>query len=98
MAEIAKNVELNFQVTLKLTETEALALDALVGYGLRQFLDVFYKHMGRAYLGNSWLSATWKRRSGSEGRSDAKLGQGRAVLQLRRLPGLRREALRTDRI
>lgn len=37
-------------ITLHLTETEARALDALAGYGIKPFLEVFYKHMGRAYL------------------------------------------------
>lgn len=33
-----------------LTKGEALALDAIVGYGIEPFLKVFYEHMGKAYL------------------------------------------------
>ena len=36
--------------TIKLTEAELRALEALVGYGDGPFLEVFYKHMGRHYL------------------------------------------------
>ena len=39
------------QASLILSEEEILALDALVGYGDDAFLNVFYTHMGRAYLG-----------------------------------------------
>jgi hypothetical protein len=36
--------------TIKLTEPELRALDALAGYGDDAFLSIFYKHMGEAYL------------------------------------------------
>ena len=35
---------------IELTEQQAGALDALVGYGTDTFLEVFYKHLGEAYL------------------------------------------------
>jgi len=42
------------QVTLsgvvKVNEAELRALDALVGYGVKPFLAVFYEKMGRHYL------------------------------------------------
>jgi len=36
--------------TLELDESELRALDALAGYGTKSFLEVFYKHMGKAYM------------------------------------------------
>lgn len=36
-------------ITIRLTESEARALDALAGYGVDSFLEVFYK-LGRAYM------------------------------------------------
>jgi hypothetical protein len=41
---------LDVDVKLLLNEKEIRALDALAGYGIKPFLDVFYKHMGRHYL------------------------------------------------
>ncbi len=38
------------EVTIRLTEAEAGALDALAGYSVDEFLKVFYEKMGRAYL------------------------------------------------
>lgn len=50
MAILQVNPKLTIEITLKLTEEEARALDALSGYGADEFLDVFYEKMGRAYL------------------------------------------------
>lgn len=36
--------------TIKLTEAELRALEALAGYGDEGFLKVFYEHMGKHYL------------------------------------------------
>lgn len=36
--------------TIKLTEPELRALDALVGYGDQPFLDAFYKLLGKHYM------------------------------------------------
>lgn len=41
---------LDLLVTISLTETEARALDALAGYSIESFLQVFYHGMGEAYL------------------------------------------------
>lgn len=40
----------SFTVDFKLTEREAMALDALAGYGADAFLKVFYKHLGVHYM------------------------------------------------
>lgn len=37
-------------ITIRLTEPEAAALDAIVGYGADEFLKVFYEHLGKGYL------------------------------------------------
>lgn len=37
-------------MVIELDEYEAAALDALFGYSCDAFLELFYKHMGRAYL------------------------------------------------
>lgn len=41
---------MDFQVILKLTESEARALDAITAYGTKEFLDTFYKHLGKSAL------------------------------------------------
>ena len=41
---------MQFSVILELSECEARALEAIVGYGTRSFLDVFYRSLGRHYL------------------------------------------------
>lgn len=38
------------EITFTVTESEARAMEALAGYGTDPFLEVFYKHMGKAYL------------------------------------------------
>lgn len=43
-------IKVQFTVNFELTEGEMKALDALAGYGTKEFLDCFYKHMGEAYL------------------------------------------------
>ncbi len=49
MAKIEGRPTVKMEVCLQLTEAEAGALDALVGYGIDPFLEVFYK-LGRAYM------------------------------------------------
>lgn len=44
------NASVEFQVNMTLTEIEARALDAIVGYGIKPFLEVFYKSLGKSYL------------------------------------------------
>lgn len=48
--EVTSNSTMGFNVYLKLTESEARALDALVGYGFDAFIKVFYAHMGKHYM------------------------------------------------
>jgi hypothetical protein len=50
MAKIIGRPLINGSVTLEITEEEAYALNALVGYGVDPFLKMFYEHMGKAYL------------------------------------------------
>jgi hypothetical protein len=40
----------SFAIRMVLTEEEARALDAIVGYGDKAFLEAFYEKMGKAYL------------------------------------------------
>lgn len=42
--------QVEFKVTLELTENEARALEAIIGYGHEAFLKVFYQHLGSHYL------------------------------------------------
>lgn len=50
MARVIGYGEIKGEVTLVMSEEEAKALDALVGYGPQNFLKVFYEHLGKAYL------------------------------------------------
>jgi hypothetical protein len=50
MAQIQGRGSLGLTVVFTMTEAEAGALDALIGYGADSFLEVFYKHMGKVYL------------------------------------------------
>lgn len=38
------------RATIELSEVEMRALEALIGYGVQPFSDVFYQHMGKHYL------------------------------------------------
>ncbi len=38
------------RATIELNENEVRALDALAGYGVDNFIALFYKHMGEHYL------------------------------------------------
>lgn len=48
--KIEEQARVTVTVTLKLDEAEIAALDALAGYGVDNFLEVFYEHMGKSYL------------------------------------------------
>ena len=48
--EIKSNLQLNFEVTLKMTLSEARALKEITGYGYKSFLEGYYKQLGRSYL------------------------------------------------
>lgn len=51
MAEIKPTVVvLDASITLTLNEQEARALNAIAGYGIKPFLEVFYDKMGKHYL------------------------------------------------
>jgi len=43
-------IEVEMNIKLFITKEEALALNAIAGYGVKEFLKCFYEHMGRAYL------------------------------------------------
>lgn len=42
--------EIKATVYLELTIEEAMCLDAICGYGCKQFLEVFKEHMGKYYI------------------------------------------------
>ncbi|MCC9016947.1 hypothetical protein [Flavobacterium lipolyticum] len=48
---IISNANLEFNITLKLSESEARALEQLTVYGTDAFLKVFYQHLGKSTLG-----------------------------------------------
>jgi hypothetical protein len=48
--EVTSNSVMGFNVFMKLTESEARALDALVGYGFKETIKVFYEHLGTSYM------------------------------------------------
>lgn len=50
MAEFKPQIHIQAQAIIMFDESEMRALDALIGYGVQPFLDVFYKHLGKAYL------------------------------------------------
>ena len=50
MPTLQPQIKIDYELTLKLNETEARALDALVGYGHEAFLKVFYEQLGKSYM------------------------------------------------
>ncbi len=50
MADLKPKLKLTWELTLKLNEDEAKALEAIFCYGLDVFLKVFYQHMGKHYM------------------------------------------------
>lgn len=50
MAQITPRAKIEVTATFEFSEHELRALDALIGYGTDPFLEVFYKHLGRAYM------------------------------------------------
>lgn len=50
MAEIRSRAAFTVKAVMELDEQEMRAMEALVGYGTDQFLEAFYKVMGKAYL------------------------------------------------
>lgn len=51
MAKIKTRSSIAVQVTMVISEEELMALEALAGYGDKDFLEVFYKRLGERYLG-----------------------------------------------
>lgn len=50
MARIEGRPKIDLEVALIINESEARALDALVGYGTDSFLKAFYEKLGEAYM------------------------------------------------
>ncbi len=50
MSEISARAKVTYTVNLTLTEGEARALDALIGYGFKPFIENFYDKLGKAYM------------------------------------------------
>lgn len=44
------NASVQFKVNIQLSEREARAWDAIVGYGWEAFKEVFYEKLGKSYL------------------------------------------------
>lgn len=47
---VGTRLSVNFDAVLHLTEPEIRAMDAMVGYGIDAFLQVFYEKLGKAYM------------------------------------------------
>lgn len=50
MANITTQPTVEASATIRFTEIELRALDALCGYGIDPFLKVFYEKMGEGYM------------------------------------------------
>lgn len=50
MAEIVQRPKVEVTATMLFNEAELRALDALVGYGVDPFLEVFYAKLGKHYM------------------------------------------------
>lgn len=50
MNAVTSSANISGRVYLELTENEARALDAIVGYGADEFVKWFYKNLGTHYL------------------------------------------------
>jgi hypothetical protein len=48
--EVKSTGRVTIDILLKLSEEEAGALEAIAGYGAKEFLNVFYAHLGKSYL------------------------------------------------
>ena len=49
-AEVKSSVNLDIKITVTFPLCEARALKELCSYNTKEFLEVFYKHIGKAYL------------------------------------------------
>lgn len=50
MAKIAQRASIEASAVFTVDEEEMRALDALVGYGFKSFIETFKKHMGESYM------------------------------------------------
>ena len=50
MAKVTQAAQIGLSVHLTINEQEARALEALAGYGIKEFINTFYKEMGHHYL------------------------------------------------
>lgn len=50
MATIQNKPKIDLKITIEINESEARALKALVGYGFTDFINFFYKTLGKHYL------------------------------------------------
>lgn len=50
MAKIEQRPTVQCECTIRLTEPEMRALDAIVGYGWDSFIKTFKQHMGQSYI------------------------------------------------
>lgn len=50
MAKIVQGAEVKMTLTFTVNEAEARALEALTGYADKEFLRVFYDHLGSHYM------------------------------------------------
>jgi hypothetical protein len=50
MAKFTTLSKMEFKVTLEMTEEEARALDALIGYDVNEFIKNFYTFLGKVYM------------------------------------------------
>jgi hypothetical protein len=48
--KVQPKLRLDFEVTFTVNEQELRALDALVGYGFKSFIETFYQHLGKSYM------------------------------------------------
>ncbi len=52
MAKIIAKPKLELELSFTVNESEARALDALVGYGDDAFIKAFYEKLGKCYMDN----------------------------------------------
>ncbi|WP_269501047.1 hypothetical protein [Burkholderia sp. IMCC1007] len=50
MANIAPRATVEVRARMDFSENELRALEALTGYGIHSFLEVFYTKLGKAYM------------------------------------------------
>ena len=50
MAQIIGRPNVNLDLTFRINEAEARALDDLTGYGIDAFINAFYEKLGKAYM------------------------------------------------